>query len=53
MAQEHVDPIFNDHRQVVVLMVEGDRPHKETFADAAKAMQGEVLFCFSGMQDQF
>ena len=51
MKEDKIDMIFNEHRPVVVLFTEGEPD--ETFKQAAKEMQGQILFAFQGVTSFF
>lgn len=49
-SEDYIEPIFGDHQAAVILFTEEDESASQTaFAQAAKEMQGEILFVTSGV----
>lgn len=51
-SEDYIEPIFGDHNPAVILFTEeADQSYQSAFADAAKQLQGEILFVTSGISE--
>lgn len=51
-SEDYIEPIFGDHKPALILFTEDSgQAFQDTFAAAAKELQGEILFVTSGVTD--
>ena len=51
-SEDYIEPIFGDQQSALILFTEEkDTEYQKAFADAAKALQGQILFVTSGVSD--
>ena len=51
-SEDYIEPIFGDRNPAVMLFTEeADQPYQAVFAQAAKDMNGEILFVTSGITE--
>jgi|Transcript_36645 protein disulfide-isomerase A1 len=51
-SEDYIEPIFGDHQSAIILFTEeSDSAYQGVFAQAAKDLQGEILFVTSGVSE--
>ena len=51
-SEDYIEPIFGDQQAALILFTEeADTAYQQAFADAAKALQGQILFVTSGVSE--